>query len=133
MIVAGLQQFEETPLLGIGLYNSVLAGLYRIGYAGYLHNDYVELLVNGGMVGFALYYSVPVALLIKHIKLMKIYKDTELIISFIMLVLFLITNVGNVTYYGVLSTYVYMTLWISVVEIFKRRKIKNESVEENIQ
>lgn len=133
MIEVGLQQFEETPLFGVGLYNSVLVDLYNLGYAAYLHNDYVELLVNGGIVGFVLYYSVPLALFIKHVKLMKVYNDPELVISFVMLVLFLIMNVGMVSYYGLMTTYVYMTLWISVVEIYKRRKVNDDVVEENIQ
>lgn len=133
MIVAGLQQFEETPLFGVGLYNSVLADLYRLGHATYLHNDYIELLVNGGLVGFVLYYSVHLALFIKHVKLMKVYNDPELVISFVMLALFLFTNIARVTYYGVLSTYVYMTLWISIVEIYKRRKINENDAQEDIQ
>lgn len=133
MIEVGLQQFEETPLFGVGLYNSVLVDLYNLGYAAYLHNDYVELLVNGGIVGFVLYYSVYLALFIKHVKLMKVYNDPELVISFVMLVLFLIMNVGMVSYYGLMTTYVYMTLWISVVEIYKRRKVNDDVVEENIQ
>ena len=133
MIEIGLQQFEETPLFGIGLYNSVLACLYRMGYTGYLHNDYVELLVNGGLVGFVLYYSVLFALLIKHIKLMKVFDDSEIIISFIILVTFLIMNVAYVSYYGIMNTYMYLTLWISTVEIYKRRKIKNETAKEDVQ
>lgn len=133
MIEVGLEQFEETPLFGVGLYNSVLVGLYRMGYAGYLHNDYVELLVNGGLVGFVIYYSVPFALLIKHTRLMNTSDDPELIISFVMLVLFLMMNVGLVSYYGMMTTYVYMTLWISTVEIYKRRKINDAIDGENIQ
>lgn len=133
MIEAGFQQVEQTPLFGIGLYNSALLVLYRLGFATYLHNDYIELLVNGGMVGFVMYYSVYLALLIKHIKLMKTYDDPELIISFTMLILFLITNLAKVSYYGSLNAYLYTTLWISTVEIFKRRKIKNENAAEDIQ
>ena len=55
----GWKQFLKTPILGIGIGNSgQVAGLASPNYAnGYLHNNYIELLVSIGVVGTAIYYS----------------------------------------------------------------------------
>ena len=42
MMKIGLEQLEETPLFGIGLYNSALLSLYKLGRGTYLHNDYIK-------------------------------------------------------------------------------------------
>lgn len=133
MIEIGFEQFKETPLFGIGLGNAAALSLFRLGDFAYLHNDFVEMAVNSGIVGLALYYSVLLTLLNKHIKLMKKCEDSEIVVSFVILFVFLMMNVANVSYYGGIRTYVYMTLWISVVEIYERRGKDEESYSENME
>lgn len=121
MIETGINQIKETPLFGIGLGNGAALCFFRMGNFAYLHNDFIEMAVNNGIVGLVLYYSVIITLLNKHVKLMKKYNDPEIIISFIILFIFMLMNIAQVTYYGIVATYVYMTLWISTVEIYERR------------
>lgn len=62
MIVYGIQQFLESPILGIGAGNAVYVGKRITGTEVYLHNNYVELLASIGLVGmliYYLYYMIP--------------------------------------------------------------------------
>lgn len=58
MIEMGWKQFLKTPILGIGFGNAlVLTSLYNDVTYTYLHNNFVELLCCGGMIGFIIYYA----------------------------------------------------------------------------
>lgn len=113
MFKIGWQQFKKAPFFGIGLSNSYYVNKYATGLFTYLHNDFIEQLVNLGIVGFGLYYGLLLSLLISHIKLLKTRKP-EVIISFVMLVCFLVSSYGTVWYYYK-QTYILMALWVSVV------------------
>ena len=52
-IEIGLKQFQKTPIGGIGIGNS----LFIIGRDTYLHNNYVEILACGGILGILAFYS----------------------------------------------------------------------------
>ena len=119
MLKFGWEQFRQHPFLGVGIGNSKVLYWENYGSYMYLHNDYIEQLVNGGIFGFLLYYGNILYLFVKHIKLMKIKKDPEIVMSFIILVLFLIMNTACVTYYDFLQTALYFTLWITTVEVKK--------------
>ena len=67
MIQAGWLQFLEKPILGIGIGNAGLAGRV-VGVSefwAYLHNNYIELLCGGGIIGFSIYYARYVYILWK--------------------------------------------------------------------
>lgn len=65
MIYYGLNFWAQKPLFGYGINN------YQILYAGisgryvYSHNNYIEILVNVGMIGFVAYYAYYIYLLRK--------------------------------------------------------------------
>lgn len=52
----GLQQFKETPYLGIGLGGGRVLNRQVLNFPSYSHNNYIELLVDLGAVGLFLYY-----------------------------------------------------------------------------
>jgi len=133
MIKRGWSQFLKDPLIGIGLGNSKEFYWRNYGSYMYLHNDYIEHLVNGGIVGFSLYYGNLVYIFVRHVKLMKINKDPEIIMSFIILVLFFIMNTACVTYYDSLQTALYFILWITTIEVKKIEfsQLEQESLTEN--
>jgi O-antigen ligase len=54
MIRTGFRMFLEKPILGYGLNN--FRDFYVSGQ--YSHNNYTEVLVSGGLVGFVLYYGM---------------------------------------------------------------------------
>lgn len=127
LIKVGWQQFKETPFIGVGFGNARVANWNRMGVYAYSHNDYIEHLVNGGIVSILLYYLTIVYLAVKHIKLMKVYKKPELIISFTTIVMYFVMGAAAVTYYGSMTTYLYFILWISEVAICEREQYENEN------
>lgn len=126
MIEIGWQQFLKTPFLGIGLGNSTMLNGQRLGIWSYSHNDYIENLVNGGVIGFLIYYGNLLYIGIRHLKLMKIKKDSDLIISFTMYIIYLVMSAGCVTYYANLQGCLYYVLWITTIEVKKLEFIKEE-------
>ena len=58
-ITIGIEQFKKSPILGYGMGSSgkVLADVIG-GKETYFHNNYVELLVCGGLVGTIIYYLI---------------------------------------------------------------------------
>lgn len=120
MIEVGWRQFLETPYLGVGLGNSVVVNGRGFGFWAYSHNDYIEHLVNGGIFGFVLFYGNIIYLFVQHIKLMKMKKDHHVIVSFMILIFFLVMSAASVTYYNSMNVYLYFILWITVVEVKKQ-------------
>ena len=60
MIRIGFETFLEHPLLGIGIGNSYVITLEELSISTYLHNNYIELLCCGGIIGFLCYYSLHI-------------------------------------------------------------------------
>lgn len=65
MIQYGLNWFMDSPIIGYGAANYKMLFQANYGRMRYAHNNYIEVLVGGGLIGFAIYYYVYVKLLIK--------------------------------------------------------------------
>ncbi|WP_078429776.1 O-antigen ligase family protein [Alkalihalobacterium alkalinitrilicum] len=65
MIQYGFEYFKEKPFFGYGIEN--YRYLYGVdsGFETYSHNNYIEILVNNGLIGFILYYSFFIIVIIK--------------------------------------------------------------------
>ena len=63
-IEIGMSLFKTHPILGVGINNARVFNYNDV----YLHNNYVELLADGGIVGFTIYYSFYAYLLIGLLK-----------------------------------------------------------------
>ena len=116
----GIQLFKQHPVLGIGIAN---ANLYTSAYYGhnhYLHNNYIELLACGGLVGFFIYYSVWIYLLIVFWKSRK-YRDRQYDICFILLLINVVMDYGLVTYYDK-ATYLFLLLFWMEKDNLKEQK-----------
>lgn len=59
----GMEMFLEKPILGYGSGNFSSVNLLYNGDAHYAHNNYVELLVNMGIVGTFLFYLLHICIL----------------------------------------------------------------------
>jgi len=121
MILTGFKRFWNEPVLGYGLGNSRVVNRTFIGFEAYSHNDYIELLINGGLLGFVMYYSLVVRIFREYLLIMKHDDDPDLRMSFYILILFVSMNMASVSYYGSIATYVYFILWISQLEIKKKQ------------
>lgn len=97
-IQAGLEQFLKTPLLGIGIRNSYFLTREVSSSSTYLHNNFVELLACGGIVGFCLYYRMIIYLIARLWRFMRRkveYSDICLVILFV----YVFLDMGVVSYY----------------------------------
>lgn len=98
MIAAGMKQFKETPLLGVGIGNACFVNFAATGRQTYLHNNYVELLASVGLIGTVLFYSVyawPLPTLLKK----TASRQSEAILALTLLLVDLVIQYGQVTYY----------------------------------
>lgn len=93
MMKNGLELFKERPMIGYGIAN---AELFNNGT--YLHNNYLELLVNIGVIGTLIYYSNILLSLTRNIKLYKYNTDKISIFFILVIICMLILDIGQVTY-----------------------------------
>lgn len=105
----GLNLFLQNPVLGIGIANANIYTNMYYGHDHYLHNNYIELLACGGLVGFLFYYSFFIYLLYTFWKCRQI-RDREYDICVLLLVIHLIMDYGMVTFYDK-TNYVFLLLF----------------------
>jgi len=112
LVRVGLMEFFNHPILGIGYNNSRNAAAIVTGTQYILHNNFVEVLCNGGIIGFILHYMFYVSLLCKHIKLLKT-KSPAVAMSLTLIIVNLLQQVAGVMY---VEKYFYfiMIVWIIV-------------------
>lgn len=110
LITIGQQIFQQHPVLGIGINNSqfIVEGIYhRENY--YLHNNYIELLADGGIVGFVIYYWIFLYLFISLIK-NRDFADLEFDICLLLLIIHLLMDIGSVSFLN-RTTYFYLLIF----------------------
>ena len=110
MIRIGLNQFKQTPLLGVGMGNSDIVVYREMGNAVYLHNNYVELLCCGGIIGFLLYYSIYFSLF----KGLWPYRKANpyVLLVLVLMVINLFTDYGAVAYYSKMTYFRFMMFYV---------------------
>ncbi len=112
-ITSGLELFFNKPIFGHGLsYSYFIFGTYT-------HNNFVEMLLCHGIIGFACYYFVFAKLAIKSFSLYK----NRVIFSFIWVFLIkqLFEDIGVVTYYNRMNL-----LLIGIVAVWIMLERKNQ-------
>ncbi len=120
----GLQLFKENPLLGIGIGNANIYTQMYYGHNHYLHNNFIELLACGGLVGFGIYYSIYAYFLWVFWKNRK-YRDMEYNICLLLLVLVLIMDYGAVSYYSKSTYFMLFVFWLEARKL-KRAEIQRK-------
>ena len=118
-ITMGLQQFVNTPLFGIGIGNSAIL----IGKDTYLHNNYIELLACGGMLGLLIYYAPYLYLLRNMFKIWRGGNEKD-DLCLVLLTLILLMDFGQVSYFSK-ETYFYLILFF----VYVKERLKNSPKE----
>ena len=95
LIQIGVELFKEKMWIGHG------ANSYRFlnKYSLYSHNNYIELLVNHGIIGLVLYYIMPLMILMQLARIW-LYKTREVIIAILFIVVIIVGDYGNVSFYS---------------------------------
>lgn len=131
LIKLGWDQFLRTPIVGIGFGNApVLTALYNDIVYAYLHNNFIELLCCGGIIGFTVFYARYGYLLIRLIKNYKRRND-DFFTCIIIAVIIIIMDYGFVSYYSkmIQGFQVMMFLQVESLNRIQTAPVKNKAVE----
>ena len=115
MVDLGLSIFKDNPIFGIGIGCAHVFTLQRIGHDCYLHNNYAEMLANGGIVGTFLFYRIYWCI-VNNIRKNKIYTSSEGKILLILLFALLISEMGLVSYYSKLYYFFFMVFYLFIAQ-----------------
>ncbi len=103
----GKTLFLQNPIGGVGIDSPRNFSVEAVGREDmYLHDNYIELLAGGGLIGFLLYYWLYAVLLVKLLRRRKA-RDPEWAVCFLLLILMLLMDYGAVSYHE-RSTYFYL-------------------------
>lgn len=117
MIQKGIGYFTEKPILGHGLDQfRVLFEKEPFGRRTYSHNNFVELLVSTGIIGFLIYYSIYAYLFGIFVKY-KLYKYFLCNIHLTLLAGLFLIGYGEVQYYDY-KTYLLLIITNAVFQIY---------------
>ena len=117
MIEEGLNLFNQHPLIGYGTdtYQFVSS------FGTYSHNNYIELLVNNGLIGFIAYYWVYLVIIGVLLKRVIKYNDDKAIVLLAIIVEQLLMDYGSVNYYNKI-VYIYISWILLYLDHRKREK-----------
>lgn len=121
LVTLGLDLFKQNPVGGIGIDCARYFSPY--GYAYHLHNNYVELLADGGIIGLIVYYWLYLVILISMLK-HRNFDDPEFNVCFVILIIRLIMDYGFFSYKEQ-GTYFFLLLFYLY---YKRLKQKSENI-----
>lgn len=104
LITRALNFFYQRPILGWGSHSFSYLNEIFFGQDIYSHNNFVELLCNLGIIGFALYYLFyvkEIALMIRAVRMKKYSKDKHIILFLAGMVTLLILDYWTISYYRI--------------------------------
>lgn len=115
LILNGLEKFGENPLFGVGINN------FSHYFGKYAHNNYVELLVDVGLIGTILFYSMYV-ILFRKLKRMKTGLEKKYSITIV--ILLLLMDMATVSYYNKLIMIFLLFIYATAISN-QKREIRN--------
>ena len=124
MISYGLKQFFSTPILGIGIGSSGYVTRLIDGTNSYLHNNYVELLATGGIIGTMLYYIPFIRLFFRVWKTRNHSIESRIIIT--LLAITFINDIAAVQYFSKIT---YIIFAISTAHVLIQNRKKTVSIQ----
>ena len=98
LILDGLRLWAERPLFGWG--PNEFRYINNVAYDTYSHNNYIEILVNFGLLGFVLFYSIHLYIIVRIWKLNLISKSNNLKWLLVIVISLLFVDMTFVTYYN---------------------------------
>ena len=98
LIDYGINWFWQNPIIGYGMNNYRTLLIDITGANTYSHNNYIELLVNVGIIGAAIYYYIYYYI-IRHLLKPARKKDAVASLFIILIILLMVIEYGLVSYY----------------------------------
>lgn len=129
MIEWGLEWFKTKPWIGYGINNYMnLLGMMNTSYGTtgvYAHNNFIELLVDLGLIGTVIYYFIYLKILAKAIRVRKALAPLQLLMVSI-LVSIMVNEFGMVTYCEIYIQVMLVLTWILLFPI--KEKVKGKEI-----
>lgn len=113
----GIDYFIQRPLTGYGFYN--FSKLFQLDYGAaiYSHNNFIETLVGGGIIGFLLYYLLYYKI-ISNLHIRKhLFNEYYIFLSFTIIMLF--NQIGIVLLLD-RYTWIFISLVFCLSSIYKK-------------
>ena len=132
------QYFLEKPIIGSGAATFSSKFGFDTGFYAYAHNNYYEILVGGGLVGFSIYYSFYAYLFIKLMNIGFKFGDLTAKAMLTMLVSIMICEYGIVLYYSIYAliflcaAYLYVCVFDNAMSKKQSLPIRNNEERLNI-
>lgn len=120
-IEVGIDSFKKSPIIGYGVASFSEINEHKTNHHTYSHNNFIEVAVGLGIIGFVSYYWIYVYLIIKYLKLF-IHKRTSFLVNvlFVLFILYLATQVGLVTYESLIQ-------WLLILFLYKAMEFNQNS------
>ncbi|WP_415980149.1 O-antigen ligase family protein [Faecalicoccus pleomorphus] len=123
------ETFLQHPLYGVGYYSFMYFN--SLGY--YAHNNYLEILADLGIIGFAIYYCYYCYCILMAFKMRKRNKSIEYsvrpdILLFVFILGVLILEYGQVTYFRMFMLVPFMTVILGSYHIYSEEVWGKERV-----
>jgi len=123
LIELGITYFKESPLIGhgTGSYRFLTQSVFGVQTAS--HNNYIELLVNYGLVGFISYYSVYIYLIYKLYMMVKKGDNDAILLLFFQIITLFLIDIAMISYLNGI-TYMILGITIAYLKINREKKLK---------
>ncbi len=119
MVATGIEDFLDIPLFGKG------AGRSYTLFRTYSHNNFVELLMNYGVIGFLLYYIPYIALLAQLTK-RSFRGDIYAMYFLVYVAMQLVLGVGWVNYYDRICQMTTAAAWGYITSCAEKENVQQE-------
>lgn len=119
--------FWKKPLLGWGF--DAFSQLFR--FSVYSHNNFTEILVSCGLVGFVLYYFAISYLIVRMCSLLRKNRSYEIVVLGSLLFATLLMNVAHVDYVNRKSLLILYVSAALVVSGFEKKRVCNQNLIHN--
>lgn len=122
----GLEWFLKYPIGGVGIANPHILAAQYYSFDAYLHDNFVELLCGGGIIGFVLYYAIYGYLFRQLWKYRNIDRQQTIFFA-LWLGLMLAMNYGMVTYYSKSQNFYLMIHFVNVYNLKRKARKQCDS------
>lgn len=117
LIKYGFELFKESPILGNGLdsyrFLTPLSGYYA-------HNNFIELIVDGGITGLVMYYWFPVFCVILIVK--KLRTNKQLAYPLAIMIAILVSDIATISFNHE-KTQLVFALSLCMINTFEENKV----------